>query len=408
VATTTLGAEVGYTVLWLILLSCVIKIVVQNELGRYTIATGETALEAYDRVPGPRWCVSWVVWLWFFKVLANLMSTGAMLGGISQVLGLIFPALGLHVWVLLVSVVTMFVLFLGRYWLIEKVSIALVICFTFLTCGCAVLLLGHPEYFSWKNLAEGLAFQLPADGVLTAVAVFGTTGLSASELTYYPYWCLEKGYARFAGRLEESEEWRQRATGWIRVMGIDALTSMVVYTFATVAFFLLGAGVLHGMGSVPQGFEMVDTLSRMYTETLGAWAFYVFLVGAFAVFYSTIFAGVAASSRVLADFVRLLGLFNRSRYDTRLQITRIWVVVLLTLPTLYYYLVQAPVLMVKIAGFAQALMLPVIAFSTLYLGYRHLPRRIVPARAIFLGLWVCAASMALFFVVGCVLLLSGG
>jgi len=42
IATTTLGAQVGYLALWIIVLSCVIKPVVQGELGRYTIATGET------------------------------------------------------------------------------------------------------------------------------------------------------------------------------------------------------------------------------------------------------------------------------------------------------------------------------------------------------------------------------
>jgi len=61
VATTVLGAEHGFRLLWLILVSCTIKTVVQNELGRYAIGTGETTLEAFDRVPGPRWRVSWVV-----------------------------------------------------------------------------------------------------------------------------------------------------------------------------------------------------------------------------------------------------------------------------------------------------------------------------------------------------------
>ncbi len=82
VATTVLGAENGYRLLWLILVSCTIKTVVQNELGRYAIATGETTLEAFDQVPGPRWRVSWVVWLWFVAVLFSLFGLGGMLGGI--------------------------------------------------------------------------------------------------------------------------------------------------------------------------------------------------------------------------------------------------------------------------------------------------------------------------------------
>ena len=51
IATTVLGAENGYLLLWLILISCVIKTVVQEELGRYAIGTGETTLEAFESLP---------------------------------------------------------------------------------------------------------------------------------------------------------------------------------------------------------------------------------------------------------------------------------------------------------------------------------------------------------------------
>ena len=36
-ATTTLGAQVGFAALWIVLASCAIKPVVQGEFGRYTI-----------------------------------------------------------------------------------------------------------------------------------------------------------------------------------------------------------------------------------------------------------------------------------------------------------------------------------------------------------------------------------
>src|SRR5213593_3725587 len=64
IATTTLGAEVGYAALWIILLSCFIKPVIQEELGRYTIACSETGLEGFNHVPGPRLRVNWIVWAW--------------------------------------------------------------------------------------------------------------------------------------------------------------------------------------------------------------------------------------------------------------------------------------------------------------------------------------------------------
>ncbi|HWC77571.1 MAG TPA: Nramp family divalent metal transporter [Blastocatellia bacterium] len=48
IATTTLGAQVGYAALWIILLSCFIKLVIQAEWGRFTIASGETGLESFN------------------------------------------------------------------------------------------------------------------------------------------------------------------------------------------------------------------------------------------------------------------------------------------------------------------------------------------------------------------------
>ena len=114
IATTVLGAENGYTLLWLIILSCIIKIVSQNELGRYAIGTGETTLEAFDRVPGPRWRVSWVVWMWALMVLMTLMQVGAMLGGISEILNRMVPAVPITVWVWIINFLTVGLLIVGR------------------------------------------------------------------------------------------------------------------------------------------------------------------------------------------------------------------------------------------------------------------------------------------------------
>ena len=120
IATTVLGAENGYTLLWLILVSCAIKVVVQNELGRYVIGTGETALEAFNRVPGPRLRVSWVVWLWFVMVVMVMFAIGGMMGAISEVLNTIFPSISINAWVWVVGVVTAILLIVGRYNLVER------------------------------------------------------------------------------------------------------------------------------------------------------------------------------------------------------------------------------------------------------------------------------------------------
>ena len=394
IATTVLGAEHGYSLLWLIIVSCVIKIVVQNELGRYTIGTGETSLEAFDRVPGPRLGASWVVWAWFLSLALALVAVGGMLGGIAQVVHQIVPSVPIVALVWVINIGTVIVLSIGRYELIERVSMAMVGGFTLMTVGAAFVLLDSPQYFSWDAIVEGLSFRMPEDGFLSAVAVMGLTGVGAAELGIYPYWCLEKGYARFTGPRDDTPAWTRRARGWIRVLGFDVVNSMVIYTFATIAFYLLGAGILNGMGIVPRGTEMIETLSNMYTATLGEWSGYVFLIGAVAVLYSTVFAGTAARSRMLADWLGIMKAYDKGNYGLRLRFQRLFVVVLLMVPSLYYMFFQEPVMMVKMAGAVEAMMLPIIGFSTVYLRYRHLPSSIAPKGWITLALWVTSALMA--------------
>ena len=394
IATTILGAENGYRLLWLVVLSCIIKVIVQNEIGRYAVATGKTGLEGLDRVPGPRFRVSWVVWIWFLMQTTTLTTISGMFAGIAEVLNRIVPAVTIGAWVWVVTIVTLVVLVIGRYGLVERVSVALVIIFTALTVSAAFVLGMKPEYFSWSQMVDGLMFHLPIGGLGIAVAVFGITGVGSSDLVMYPYWCIEKGYARFAGPRDDTPAWLNRSRGWVKVMGVDVLCSMFVYTFATIAFYLLGAGVLHGLDVIPKGTETISILSSIYTETLGAWSLYVFLAGAVAVLYSSVFAGTAATARVYADFVGLLGAYDRRNYRARRRATQLFIGIVLFVPLIYYFLLPEPVMLVTIGGIAQALMLPILGFSTLYLRYFRLPESLAPKGWISLALWVASVITA--------------
>ncbi len=391
IATTTLGAQAGYAALWVIVLSCVIKPVVQAEMGRYTIATAETSLRGCDRLPGPRWRVNWVVWAWALMVMMTQFQVGAMFGGVAQVMNELVPSVPVIPWVLAFAGVTLALLLGGGYTRIERLAMLKVGLFTVLTFLCALLLMRMPQYFSWEQVAEGLKFRIPAAGLTTAVAVFGMTGVGATELFAYPYWCLEKGYARYAGPREASALWQSRARGWIRVMHVDILCSMVVYTVATVAFYLLGAGVLHGMGLVPSAKDMIPVLSKIYTQTLGGWSLWLFYVGAIATLYGTIFAATAANSRMYADMCGMLGLFPPGDYEARTRYRNLFVWVLTIVPVLLFVLFQSPVKMVIAGGVAQSVMLPVIAAGTLFLRHRRLPADIAPSRVTTLLLWFAAA-----------------
>jgi manganese transport protein len=394
IATTTLGAQAGYTALWVVLLSCLIKPVIQAELGRYTIATGETGLEALNQIPGPRaGGLNWLVWAWAVMVGGTQLQVGAMYGGVSQVMHLVIPSVPIPVWVILFLAITLALLLGGGYARIERIAMVKVALFTVITALAAMVLMRMPRFFSWPAVADGLRFELPPAGIGMAVAVFGITGVGAAELFMYPYWCVEKGYAQFTGPREPSGGWERRARGWIRVMHFDIAVSMIIYTAATVAFYLLGAGVLHGMGLVPASADMIRVLSNLYTQTLGHWALGVFYVGAIATLYGTVFAATAAHSRMFADMCQLAGRFEADDEARRLALRNRFVVLLGVFPVALFLTVQAPVAMVMVGGIVQAVMLPVISIGAIYLRHRRLPPEVAPSPATTVALWVTTAAM---------------
>jgi Mn2+/Fe2+ NRAMP family transporter len=393
IATTTLGAQVGYAALWVILASCVIKPVVQAELGRYTIATGETTLEGFNRMPGPRLGVSWLVWIWAIMVWLTMLQVGGMYGGVAQVLNLIVPSISVAMWVGVVLVLTLALLLGGGYERVERFSVLKVAFFTMLTICAALVLFWRPEYFSLKDMLSGLEPKLPAQGLATAIAVFGITGVGATELVMYPYWCVEKGYARFAGKRDGSAAWAARARGWIRVMHLDILCSLVIYTLATVAFYLLGAGVLHGMGIVPKAGDMIPVLSNIYTQTLGDWALYFFYAGAIVTLYGTIFAATAAHARTFADLCRVMGVYARTDYERRIYWRRLFTVGFCVVPASLFWFFKSPVAMVVAGGIAQAVMLPLIGLTITYLHRRHIPADVRASTATSVGLYISTIVM---------------
>lgn len=398
IGTTTLGARVGFSALWLIILSCVIKVIVQEELARYTILSGDTTFAALDKIPGPSWRASWVVWCWMLMFAGVTLQVGGIVGGVGQVFHLTFPQLSVPVWTIVTSAGTALLLLRSRYQFLERTCTLMVVSFTFITLACALLLFWTPYAMRWNEVVEGFQLRVPRGGLSVAFAVFGITGVGATELIYYPYWCLEKGYARFVGPNDRSTAWLQRALGWIRVMQIDTVVAMVVYTLATIAFYILGAGVLHGMGQVPKGYKMVDTLAAMYTSTLGEWAYFLFLLGAFMVLFSTVFSGTASNSRVLVDFLELIRAIRIDEKERRWFWQRVMVILLLSLYTVWYLFMGEPVLMVIIGGLFQATMLPIIAFSTIYLRYQYREPALTPNLLSDILLWLCSTLMLAFAV----------
>jgi manganese transport protein len=393
IVTPKLGAEIGFRLLWFIIIGCLLKVFVQIELGRYAITRGRSTLEALNTLPGPRILVSWVLWIWLAMYICLVPQVAGMVGGTATAFQLGGSNISVGMLAIGIGASCAVLLVLGRYSFIERLSTALVAGFTITTLIALVALQFTPFAITWAQLASGLSFHLPTD-LATAFGAFGLIGVGASELIYYPYWCLEKGYARKVGPDDGSVEWKNRAKAWLRVMRIDAWTSFVLYTTTTVAFYLLGAAVLHAKQLRVESQQMIETLSFMYRDTFGEWSLWLFLVGAVAVLYSTIFGATASNARLLADALSLFGVKRYRDPAHRMRWVKICCVILPVAFTSVFLIVGNPVNLVFMGAIAQGLMLPFLAGAALYFHFTN-PHRDLRARRVSLaGLMLAAAAMS--------------
>ncbi|WP_165250128.1 Nramp family divalent metal transporter [Paludisphaera soli] len=428
--TTGLGAKAGFTLLWLILASCVVKVFVQVELGRYAIVHGKTTLAAFDTLPGPRLGASWICWLWLIMMLATQAQIAAMEGTVGQAAHMAFPAASdamadavgavvpswgaflktreEYIWAGLTTIAAAALLLSGGYKRIERITTILVAAVTLFTVASVVILQWTTFRIGLPDLASGFTFALPATAVGLAFSAFGITGVGAAELVAYPYWCIEKGYAKFVGPKPASDDarWVDRARGWTRVMQLDAWVSMLVFTIATVAFYLLGAAVLHPQGLDPKGPEMIPTLARMYLgplegtplASLRGGVRVAFLLGAWAVLFKTLYVATAANSRLTVDFLNLTGIWRPEGDAGRERAVKVFCVVYPALALALYYAVREPLGLVKAGGVAQGMMLPLIAGAVIYLRRRDDDPRVGPSRLSDTFTWI--AFLAITIVAG--------
>lgn len=389
IATTTLGAKAGFIAFWVILVSCLVKVTLQMEFGKHAIYSGETVMAAFNKLPGPRLGrANWSIWVWLFIQLFKLLQVGGIVGGVGIALNMIFPILPVWGWMSIAAVTASLLVYRGQYRTIEKIALSMIGIFTSLTIASLFSVQFTNFALTWDNLAEGLSFSLPAGVVGVALAAFGITGVGGDEIMYYNYWCLEKGYARFTGPYQATPEWNQRARGWISVMYWDAFLSMVVYTIVTAAFYLLGAAILHDLGRLPEGYETIETLSYIYTETLGPWARSIYLLGAFVALYSTVFAALASWTRIFSDTFGQIGWIRFNDPAERKRCIAVLAWVFPAIWSLLYVFIELPVLMILIGGFSTSILLLIVVFAAYRFRYYRLPEALRPGRFYDICLWI--------------------
>lgn len=408
--TTALGAKVGFTLLWIIVVSTLVKVGVQVELARWSISEGKSSITGYNTVPprilGRGW-ISWVAIVNFVQCFigqAGVLSAGAFSFSMAlPVIGAPLSASSLAFWVVVLVGLTIGIHISNKYDLVERICTILVVLVSVCVVGLVFGLLFTPFQWTLADIGEGMSFRITAGAMGLAIAAFGWTGVGADEITKYTYWCVEKGYAAWTGPNDGSEEWASRARGWVSVMKKDAIVSWFIYTICTIAFYILGAAVLHPQGLMPEGTEVISTLSHIFTDTIGPGVEIFFLIGAGVTLFKTTLANAPGFARQMAETLAVFGLFRWEDTESRKR----WVSILLVLLPVtwgaFALILKAPLAMVVFAGIVNSIWLMVVVVGVTYMSLTQTDKRI---RDGWLFSIYFAVSAVAVFAVGVIALLD--
>ena len=343
VATLIAGSKFGYLLMWCVVLGCVMKIVLVEGAGRYSLATGRTIFEGWSTLG--RWTS------WYFGpyiVIWGFVYGAAAMAGTGLALRALFPVLPVAWWGVISALLGLVLVISGRYGIFEKVCAALVgLMFVSMVLAAALAVPNVPD------LVTGLVPRVPEDGLINVLALAGGVG-GTITLAAYGYWVREKGWAD---------------SSYMRVMRLDNAVAYLVTGLFVTATLIVGAELLYSANiAVDTGDEGMLDLSRVLADRYGSWAGNVFLVGFWAAAMSSLVGVWNGVSLMFADFAgHVRGLAEndpeRGAGGTAYKAYVCW----LTFPPMLMMFLGQPVWLILAYGVLGAFFMPFLAVTLLWL-----------------------------------------
>ncbi len=347
VATLIAGSKFGYLLLWCAVVGCVMKIVLVEGAGRYSLATGRTIFEGWRSLG------AWTTWYFApYIVVWGFVYGAAAMAGTGLALYALFEGLSVTWWGIVSGLIGLALVWSGRYGLFEKCLAALVgLMFVTMVGAAAVTLPNLPE------LLNGLVPRIPDGGLVNVLALAGGVG-GTITLAAYGYWLREKGWS---------------TPPFMRVMRIDNSVAYVVTGIFVIATLIVGAELLYSANiAVSTGDKGMLDLSTVLADRYGSWMGKLFLVGFWAAAMSSLVGVWNGVSLMFADFVgNVTGLANDhpdSRSGGRWYRAYIlW----LTFPPMLMLFLGKPVWLILAYGVLGAFFMPFLAVTLLLLLNTH-------------------------------------
>ncbi|MET1035459.1 MAG: Nramp family divalent metal transporter [Arthrobacter sp.] len=347
VATLAAGSRYGYALLWAVILGVILKIVLVEGAGRYSLATGKTIFEGWRSLGRwPVWYFGPYIMIWGIVYGASAMSSTAL------PLAALFPGVPLIVFAVATGIAGFVLVWFNRYAVFEKIT-AVLVGLMFVTI-VTLAVIATPNI---PNMLAGLVPRLPEGGLFYTLALAGGVG-GTITLAAYGYWLREKGWI---------------TPGWMRVMRIDNTMAYVMTGIFVISMLIVGAEVVAAanttIGAGDKGLLDLDTVLReRYGEFIGTW----FLIGFFAAAFSSVIGVWNGVSLMFADFWGNIRGKGSGHPDSRIngkyfRFYLIW----LTFPSMSLLLLDQPIGLVLAYGVMGALFMPFLAITLLPLLNTH-------------------------------------
>ncbi|MDA0748804.1 MAG: Nramp family divalent metal transporter, partial [bacterium] len=393
------------------------------EVGRWTIATGETVYTGYSRV-----------WRGFAPLFILITVFSWIAPGWGRASGLALKALLVGpegwgsdtAWTMITFAGVALLLF-GPQLIYQSVERTIELLVIVVTVGLVIVAFAVGSADTWKALAAGVMNvgyrdpELSVKALFIAIVFAGAGGTANLFLTFYlrdkhigmgrhvptmlnPLWGRMEAMPSTGFRFEETEENITRFRSWWAYVKKDQILFFWLLNTVTILLFIFGAlAVLHPKGIVPAAGTLIWDEAQILGEVWGAPGRYIFLIVGLATLFSTQLALVDGVSRSVADIVytNFRGARKRDQSWWYLLVAGVWIVAGCAIT---YVMEQKGVSELGflfnaayVGGFAMAIYVPL----TLYINHRYLPR---PARpgGVCTAMMILASLVYVAFAVSCV------
>lgn len=292
------GAHYGYSLMWVLALSLLIRFVITNIISRYQLCNndGLSILDGYTRLHR-----FFPYFLGAFGIIMAHLFNSYMIKGAGEALSWLFNFGHPFMWSVIIVLSGVFVIGKNVYRSIEMLMKVILGIMTAAFIGLA--LWSTPDL---AGIAKGtILFHIPEDvGVygafLMAVSLTGAVAGSIANFLY-PYFMKDKGWVNASHK---------------RIQRNDLLFGIVMAIIINLSIWIVGAEILK-----PNGIQIneIGDLASALGIYFGHYGAILFYLGVFGVLYSSIIGYASGFPKLAIDSIHKIKPERRAKYGEKLE-----------------------------------------------------------------------------------------